>query len=399
MEEITGQSEQLQLLIQQQQQQINQLLIHNQTASAPVAASAPTEEVLTEIKESMAQILRQQSAMQAQLDTIQSSSNGRRSTRSSRNSNRRTEAEQPAANPIEGILQQLLGAGPEQPSRSPPRANGGGPQANGGGPQANGGGPQANGVGRPRRVMILPPGIMLPGLLPGVMPGMGGGFSDLVSMLSMMEAGPQGPAPASVSAIDSQPVQEVTSETLGQFSTPCSVCQEEFQAGDRVRRLGGCGHYFHPGCVDRWLGMHNTCPTCRAPITERSASTSPVRTCCVSPQRGPASNTTSTTPIGQHTTEIGSLTPPPARSVMTLEIPLRFVNQLPSYRSRGCAHCGSEQAALRCSRCRSVWYCNRDCQRRHHRAHRGMCAALCRGPPEASAERQQLECLTEGVDV
>lgn len=44
----------------------------------------------------------------------------------------------------------------------------------------------------------------------------------------------------------------------------CSVCQEEFKSGDRIRRLP-CDHTFHLSCVDKWLGIHNQCPNCRKP--------------------------------------------------------------------------------------------------------------------------------------
>jgi len=45
----------------------------------------------------------------------------------------------------------------------------------------------------------------------------------------------------------------------------CCVCLEEYAAGDVVKVLAGCGHWYHAECIDEWLGRHNLCPVCRAP--------------------------------------------------------------------------------------------------------------------------------------
>ena len=46
----------------------------------------------------------------------------------------------------------------------------------------------------------------------------------------------------------------------------CVICQEEFEDRCIVRKIKKCGHYFHIGCLDRWLETKITCPTCRADI-------------------------------------------------------------------------------------------------------------------------------------
>jgi len=44
----------------------------------------------------------------------------------------------------------------------------------------------------------------------------------------------------------------------------CTVCTEAFLSSDKVRVLP-CGHFYHHGCIDRWLLMFAaTCPICRA---------------------------------------------------------------------------------------------------------------------------------------
>ncbi|CAN1349229.1 RING-H2 finger protein ATL78 [Linum perenne] len=43
----------------------------------------------------------------------------------------------------------------------------------------------------------------------------------------------------------------------------CVICLSEFAAGDRVKILPRCNHGFHVKCIDKWLGSHSSCPTCR----------------------------------------------------------------------------------------------------------------------------------------
>ncbi|XVF16058.1 hypothetical protein REPUB_Repub09cG0208300 [Reevesia pubescens] len=46
-------------------------------------------------------------------------------------------------------------------------------------------------------------------------------------------------------------------------SMECAICLGEFTEGDELRVLPQCGHAFHVGCVDTWLGSHSSCPSCR----------------------------------------------------------------------------------------------------------------------------------------
>ncbi|KAF9603347.1 hypothetical protein IFM89_035017 [Coptis chinensis] len=43
----------------------------------------------------------------------------------------------------------------------------------------------------------------------------------------------------------------------------CAICLTEFVDGDEIRVLPQCGHGFHVGCIDMWLGSHSSCPSCR----------------------------------------------------------------------------------------------------------------------------------------
>lgn len=45
--------------------------------------------------------------------------------------------------------------------------------------------------------------------------------------------------------------------------TECLICLSEFTDGEMYRVLPVCRHRFHMRCIDKWLGSHSTCPTCR----------------------------------------------------------------------------------------------------------------------------------------
>ena len=55
-------------------------------------------------------------------------------------------------------------------------------------------------------------------------------------------------------------------------SATCSICAQEWQHGEEVRKLTRCRHYFHKSCVDTWLRDHNTCPLCRTNIVQTPAT-------------------------------------------------------------------------------------------------------------------------------
>ncbi|KAJ0967144.1 hypothetical protein J5N97_024061 [Dioscorea zingiberensis] len=45
--------------------------------------------------------------------------------------------------------------------------------------------------------------------------------------------------------------------------TWCVVCLGGLEEKEKVKVIPGCGHVFHPACIDAWLGMHGSCPLCR----------------------------------------------------------------------------------------------------------------------------------------
>jgi hypothetical protein len=48
----------------------------------------------------------------------------------------------------------------------------------------------------------------------------------------------------------------------------CTICQENFTDGERVRAISKCQHTFHIDCIDKWLSKKGACPLCRAPIID-----------------------------------------------------------------------------------------------------------------------------------
>nr|XP_025682861.1 E3 ubiquitin-protein ligase MPSR1-like [Arachis hypogaea] len=77
-----------------------------------------------------------------------------------------------------------------------------------------------------------------------------------------------GRPPATKESIDAMPsfvIKEAEVE-VGE----CVVCLEDFGVGALVKEMP-CKHRFHPNCIEKWLGMHGTCPVCmyEMPVEEK----------------------------------------------------------------------------------------------------------------------------------
>jgi E3 ubiquitin-protein ligase RNF139 len=51
---------------------------------------------------------------------------------------------------------------------------------------------------------------------------------------------------------------EATSEQLANFDDVCAICYQELSAA----RITRCNHYFHGGCLRKWLFVQDICPLC-----------------------------------------------------------------------------------------------------------------------------------------
>lgn len=107
----------------------------------------------------------------------------------------------------------------------------------------------------------------------------GGGGPDLAGvMLEMLaaEGGLRGHPPASKESIEAlrvveRPTGEATEE---EGEEECAVCLDELwtaaegESKAEVVKEMPCRHRFHGGCIDKWLGMHGSCPVCRYRMPE-----------------------------------------------------------------------------------------------------------------------------------
>lgn len=54
----------------------------------------------------------------------------------------------------------------------------------------------------------------------------------------------------------------------------CTICLTEFSEGEEIRVLSICKHGFHVQCIQTWLILHSSCPTCRRSYLPPSPSSS-----------------------------------------------------------------------------------------------------------------------------
>ena len=82
------------------------------------------------------------------------------------------------------------------------------------------------------------------------------------------------PAPASaIAGLERITVTEENCSSLGS-SGECYISQAPFEVGEMCVNLA-CNHAFKEEAIVRWLGMHGTCPVCRAPIVPVSDEIDP----------------------------------------------------------------------------------------------------------------------------
>ncbi|CAL5369884.1 unnamed protein product [Camellia sinensis] len=66
-----------------------------------------------------------------------------------------------------------------------------------------------------------------------------------------------GRLPASKASIEAMPVVKVVEEGL-----ECAICLGEYEVGGVAKEMP-CKHRYHSDCIEKWLGMHGSCPVCR----------------------------------------------------------------------------------------------------------------------------------------
>tara|TARA_A100001015_G_C14751000_1_gene617544 strand:+ start:55 stop:720 length:666 start_codon:yes stop_codon:yes gene_type:complete len=86
----------------------------------------------------------------------------------------------------------------------------------------------------------------------------------LIRVLARLQNAQNAPKGATDTLINTLPVQTI-SECLNEGEKTCPVCLNDMDIGDQVRNLP-CQHLFHKDCVDEWLRVNASCPTCRTSI-------------------------------------------------------------------------------------------------------------------------------------
>ncbi|KAK7407377.1 hypothetical protein VNO78_09246 [Psophocarpus tetragonolobus] len=85
------------------------------------------------------------------------------------------------------------------------------------------------------------------------------GASNLEALFRELVSVKGGHPPASKESIDAMPSVEIEE---GCEDLECVVCLEEFGVGGVAKEMP-CKHRFHANCIEKWLGMHGSCPVCR----------------------------------------------------------------------------------------------------------------------------------------
>jgi len=83
--------------------------------------------------------------------------------------------------------------------------------------------------------------------------------SHLEALFRELGSGKGGRPPASKESILAMPSVEIRE---GCEDLECVVCLEEFGVGGVAKEMP-CKHKFHGDCIEKWLGMHGSCPVCR----------------------------------------------------------------------------------------------------------------------------------------
>ncbi|OAY50019.1 E3 ubiquitin-protein ligase MPSR1 [Manihot esculenta] len=85
------------------------------------------------------------------------------------------------------------------------------------------------------------------------------GAGDLGSLLREL-ATKNGQPPASKASIEALPSVEISE--IGDRDCECVICLEEWELGGLAKEMP-CKHRFHAHCIEKWLGIHGSCPVCR----------------------------------------------------------------------------------------------------------------------------------------
>lgn len=94
-----------------------------------------------------------------------------------------------------------------------------------------------------------------------------GQVSRLQDYTSLAVGQSQGLTPAEINSLCGSAATYCATCEEGHQDTECSICLNDFDEGETVRRLSVCGHSFHKSCIDLWLLRRADCPLCKRKVT------------------------------------------------------------------------------------------------------------------------------------
>ncbi|KAK2429100.1 RING/U-box superfamily protein [Trifolium repens] len=94
------------------------------------------------------------------------------------------------------------------------------------------------------------------------------GVSSLEDLFNQLGSNKNGQPPASKESIEAMKKVEIGEGD--DDGGECVVCLDEFEVGGVVKEMH-CKHRFHGDCIEKWLGLHGSCPVCRyqMPVDEK----------------------------------------------------------------------------------------------------------------------------------
>ena len=79
------------------------------------------------------------------------------------------------------------------------------------------------------------------------------------TLINEMPFTPPAP-PANTSITHNTILINTTIDITENENEQCSICHDNYQTNNIVRKINNCGHYFHHRCLDTWLIDNSTCP-------------------------------------------------------------------------------------------------------------------------------------------
>ncbi|URD84407.1 RING-H2 finger protein ATL72 [Musa troglodytarum] len=81
------------------------------------------------------------------------------------------------------------------------------------------------------------------------------------------------PAATAATGLEKKALRQIPTMVYGPeagvTATECPICLGEFGDGEKVRVLPKCHHGFHVRCIDAWLALQPSCPTCRRSLLDQ----------------------------------------------------------------------------------------------------------------------------------